>query len=74
MATKKKKKDPQKTARFLVMDFGRFKIVGEDERYFYCETTQFFKKNKHIQEIVEEPEEEPSDKPEEQIQRENADE
>lgn len=55
MATKKKENKQVKTRRILVMDFGRFEIVGEDGRYFYCENTQFFKNNKHILEIAEEP-------------------
>ena len=72
-----KKKKQTETRRILVMDFGRFEIVAEDERYFHCKNTQFFKTNKHILEIVEEPaeaeiaEEKAQDIPE---QREDADE
>lgn len=57
MTAKKKEKKQPRTRRILVMDFGRFEIVAEDERYFHCKNTQFFKNNKHIIEIVEEPEE-----------------
>lgn len=77
MTAKKKEKKQTEKRRILVMDFGRYEIVAEDERYFYCENTQFFKTNKHILEIVEEPaeaeiaEEKAQDIPE---QREDADE
>lgn len=55
MSTKRKEKKQIETRRILVMDFGRYEIVSEDERYFYCKNTQFFKTNKHILEIAEEP-------------------
>lgn len=76
MTAKKKEKKQSGTRRILVMDFGRYEIVSEDERYFHCKNTQFFKNNKHIVEIVEEPAEEAAEEKaqEPKEQREDADE
>lgn len=42
-----------RTEAFLVMKNGdRYKVVGENERYWLCEGTQFRKSNPNIMEIV----------------------
>ena len=57
MTRKKKTKTNQTTAirRELVLTFGTYEITGEDERFYYCGNTQFFKHNRHIVEVRETP-------------------
>lgn len=54
--TRKKKTEQEKTTpakRELVLTFGTYEITGEDERFYYCGNTQFFKHNRNIVEIRE---------------------
>lgn len=57
MTRKKKTKTNQTAAvkRELVLTFGTYKITGEDERFYYCGSTQFFKNNRNIVEVRETP-------------------
>lgn len=48
MATKRKRRAELTPKKVLVMDFGRYEITGENEKYWLCGWTQFRKTNKHI--------------------------
>ena len=48
MAAKRNRTVERASKRILVLDFGRYEITGETDKYWLCGWTQFRKTNKHI--------------------------
>jgi len=49
MAAKRKAQAPEE--RWLVLDFGAFRIESEDGKYYHCGDRRFQRSNPHIQKI-----------------------